>query len=297
MVRVRVPATTANFGPGFDCIGAALGLYNYIEMEFWHEPEIEVIGEGQGEIIRDETNLVYRAAKRVLAEAGLNKPLRIKLENNIPLARGLGSSAACIAGGMMAANKLAAGLLPIGKIVDFATEMEGHPDNVVPALTGGFSVCLLHEGKVIYRSFPIPDNLRFVAAIPRFKLETVKARKVLPQEVPLSDAVFNLSRSALMVAAFSRGDFSDMAVFCQDKLHQPYRSKLIPGMEKIIDTAPQKGALGCFLSGAGPAVICLAYEKQAPILGKSMVEAFSEEGIESVYRILTPDGEGAKILF
>jgi len=296
MVRVRVPATTANFGPGFDCLGAAIGLYNYIDMEFWHKPEIEVIGEGQDEIIRDETNLVYRAAMRVLDEAGLNKPLRIKLENDIPLARGLGSSAACIAGGMMAANELADGFFSIGKIVDLATGMEGHPDNVVPALTGGFSVCLLHEGKVIYRSFPMPDNLRFVTAIPHFKLETVKARKVLPQEVPLSDAVFNLSRAALMVAAFSRGDFNDLGVFCQDKLHQPYRSRLIPGMEEIIDTAPQKGALGCFLSGAGPAIICLAHEEQAPVLGKSMVKAFSDEGIESVCRILAPDGEGVKIL-
>ncbi|AYO30386.1 homoserine kinase [Biomaibacter acetigenes] len=296
MVRVRVPATTANFGPGFDCIGAALGLYNYIEMEFWPRPVVEVIGEGQGELIRDESNLVYRAATRVLSEAGVNKALRIKLENNIPLARGLGSSAACIAGGMMAANRLLGGPVPFDRIINLATEMEGHPDNVVPALIGGFSISILHEGKVIYRSFPMPDNLRFVAAIPRFHLETVKARKVLPREVPLSDAVFNLSRSALMVAAFCRGDFTDIEVFCQDKLHQPYRSQLIPGMEKVIKMATQKGALGCFLSGAGPAVICLAYEKQAPILGESMVEIFLDEGIESEYKILTPDGEGTIFL-
>lgn len=296
MVRVRVPATTANFGPGFDCLGAALGLYNFIEMEFWHKPEIEVTGEGRDEIKRDKTNLVYRAAEKVLSEAGLNRPLRIKLENNIPLARGLGSSAACIAGGMVAANELMHRHFSIDKIIDIATGMEGHPDNVVPALVGGFSVCLLHDGKVIYRSFPIPGDLRFIAAIPHFQLETVKARKVLPQEVPLSDAVFNLSRAALMVAAFCSGDFKDFAVFCQDKLHQPYRSTLIPGLEKIIKTVSQQGALGCFLSGAGPTVICISYEDKADILGEIMAKAFSDEGIEAEYKILIPDDKGTCLL-
>ncbi|MCR4430090.1 MAG: homoserine kinase [Tepidanaerobacteraceae bacterium] len=296
MVRVRVPATTANIGPGFDCLGAALGLYNYIEMEFWDKPEIEVMGEGRNEIIRDETNLVYLAAEKVLSEAGLKKPLRIKLENNIPLARGLGSSAACIAGGMLAANELICRHFSTDRIIDMATGMEGHPDNVVPALVGGFSICMLHEGKVIYRNLPIPENLRFIAAIPRFQLETVRARKVLPKEIPLSDAVFNLSRTALMVSAFCSGNFEDFAVFCQDKLHQPYRSTLIPGLEKMIETVARQGALGCFLSGAGPTVICISNEDKADFFGKIMVKTFSDEGVESEYKILMPDQKGTCLL-
>lgn len=295
MVRVRVPATTANFGPGFDCVGAAIGLYNYIEMEFWDKPEIEVTGEGCIEIKKDKTNLVYRAAEKILSEAGVNKPIRIRLENNIPLARGLGSSAACIVGGMLAANGLICQHFSPERIIHMATRMEGHPDNVVPALTGGFSVCLMHEDEVIFRKFPIPDNLRFIAAIPNFQLETVKARKVLPQEVTLSDAVFNLSRTALMVASFCSGDFRDFTVFCQDKLHQPYRSQLIPGMERIIKTVAHH-ALGCFLSGAGPTVICISYEDKAAFLGEVMVKSFSAEGIEAYYKILIPDNKGACIV-
>ncbi|WP_422444283.1 homoserine kinase [Thermoanaerobacterium sp. DL9XJH110] len=295
MVRVRVPATTANFGPGFDCIGAAMGLYNYIDMEFSSSTEVIVSGEGEMEISRDETNLVYRAARRVFDEVGIDRPVKITLENNIPIARGLGSSAACIGGGMMAANRLAGDLLSFEKILNMAAEMEGHPDNVVPALIGGFTLSLKCGPRVIYKSFCIPCELRFVVGIPNFHLKTEDARRVLPKTVDFEDAVFNIGRAALLVAAVSKGDFLDLNIFCQDRLHQPYRSALIPGMEEIIKIAPEKGALACFLSGAGPAVVSIAFQNRAEELGKDMVGIFKEKGIEADYKVIPPSNEGIKI--
>ena len=155
MVRVKVPATTANFGSGFDCLGAALGLYNYIEMDFAKTDEIEVMGEGEKTVEKNKTNLVYKAASRVFDEVGISKPIKISLENNIPIARGLGSSAACIAGGLVAANQILGEPLPFSRIVELATQMEGHPDNVVPALFGGFTISMVYEGKEIYKRFNI----------------------------------------------------------------------------------------------------------------------------------------------
>jgi homoserine kinase len=296
MVAVQVPATTANIGPGFDCIGAALGLYNYIEMDFAQNPEIYVLGEGADIIEKDETNLVYKAAQAVLTELEINKPLKITLNNNIPLARGLGSSAACIAGGMMAANRLAGDKLSFEKIIELATKMEGHPDNIVPALAGGFTLSIFDDDKVIYRKFSISEKIRFVVGIPRFQLKTSDTRKVLPGKVDFKDAVFNLSRAALLAASIFQENYTDLELICKDRLHQPYRSNLVPGMNEIIDTAVEKGALACFLSGAGPSVACFALEDKAENVGKYMVEVFSKENIEADYKVLLPSQEGVQFI-
>jgi len=296
MVRVQVPATTANFGPGFDCLGASLGLYNYIEMGFSDKPEVYVKGEGAGEIPEDETNLVYQAACQVLKRANIDRPLKIVLENNIPMARGLGSSAACIAGGLMAANHLVGEVLDNSELVQIGTEMEGHPDNVVPAMFGGFCLSMVHENKVIYKTFPVPYWLRFVVCIPDFKLKTEDARKVLPKTVKFEDAVFNTSHTAMLVAAMAQGDLTNMNVFCQDRLHQPYRSNLIPGMEKVLQVVTEKGAFAGFLSGSGPAVICLTLKERAEALGQHMVDIFAQEGIKSHYMVLSSDSKGVRFL-
>lgn len=296
MVRVQVPATTANFGPGFDCLGASLGLYNYIDMEFSDKPQVHVNGEGIEEIPADETNLVYQAAVRVLKRADINKPLKIVLDNRIPLARGLGSSAACIAGGMMAANHLAGDILENSELVKIGTEMEGHPDNVVPAMFGGFCLSMVHENRIIYKSFPVPFWLRFVVCIPDFELKTEDARKVLPKTIKFEDAVYNTSRTAMLVAAMAQGDLSDMDIFCQDKLHQPYRSHLIPGMGKILQSISEKGAYAGFLSGSGPTVVCLTLRERADILGEHMVDIFAKEGVKSHYQVLSSDSKGVRFL-
>ncbi|WP_296969712.1 homoserine kinase [Tepidanaerobacter sp. EBM-38] len=296
MIRVKVPATTANFGPGFDCLGASLGLYNYIDMEFSDEPKVYVKGEGVEEIPLDETNLVYQAAAKVLKRADVNKDLKIVLENHIPLARGLGSSAACIVGGLMAANNLIGDIFENSELLKIATEMEGHPDNVVPAAFGGFCLSMIYENKIIYKTFPMPFWLKFVVCIPDFELKTEDARKILPEEINFKDAVFNISRTAMLVAAMAQGDLSNMDIFCQDRLHQPFRSQLIPGMEKILTTVREKGAFAGFLSGSGPTVVCLTLRERADALGEHMVDIFSRAGIKSCYKVLSSDSEGVKFL-
>lgn len=296
MIRVQVPATTANFGPGFDCIGASLGLYNYIDMEFSDKLEICVSGEGSEEIPLDETNLVYRAASQVLKQANIERPLKIVLDNNIPLARGLGSSAACIAGGILAANRLAGDIFDKNELIKIATEMEGHPDNVVPAIFGGFCLSIVHDKRIIYKSFTLPFWLRFVVCIPDFELKTEDARKVLPKTVDFDDAIFNVSRSAMLVASIVSGDLVDMDIFCKDKLHQPFRSHLIPGMDKILGTVREKGAFAGFLSGSGPSVVCLTLRERADGLGEHMVDIFSDYDIQSKYKVLSTDSEGVRFL-
>ncbi len=296
MIRVQVPATTANFGPGFDCLGASLGLYNYINMEFSDRPIVKVIGEGTEEIPSDETNLVYKAAANVLKQAGVNKHLKIVSENHIPLARGLGSSAACIASGMVAANHLIGDVLENSELIKIGTKMEGHPDNIVPAIFGGFCLSMVHNNRVIYKTFPVPFWLRFVVCIPEFELKTEVARKVLPKNVKFEDAIHNISHTAMLVAAMAQGDLSDMNIFSQDRLHQPFRSHLIPGMEEILQTVSDKGAFAGFLSGSGPAVVCLTLKERANALGKHMVDIFTKEGIKSHYKVLYSDSKGTRFV-
>lgn len=296
MVKVRVPATTANFGPGFDCMGAALELFNEIQMEFDISCHVEIKGEGEGQLPLNEDNLVYRAAQRVLSELGIDKSLNIKCDNNIPLARGLGSSAACIAGGMMAANRLTDDKLPLKRIIELAVEMEGHPDNVLPALVGGFTISMMREGNIIYKKYALPETLLFVVGIPKFHLKTEQAREVLPRQLPLKDAVFNIGSASLLAASLATGDLENIDEFFKDRIHQPHRSKLIPGLETILAEAYNKGALGCFLSGSGPSVICLSDKDNASIIGEFIKDCFYEKGIQANYKILSPSIDGVKFI-
>lgn len=296
LVRVRVPASIANFGPGFDCIGTAVNLYNFIEMEFSDFPKIEVSGEGQGKISLGEDNLVYRAASTILKKANIEKKLYIRLKNEIPLARGLGSSAACIAGGMIAANLLLGSPFSRKEIINFATEMEGHPDNVVAAIAGGFTISVKVNDRVLYKKLSMPPDLKFVVAIPEFELKTERARQVIPKNVSLEDAVFNIGRIALLVAGISEGDLSVLQVATQDVLHQPYRMSLVPGLEEILEKAPKMGILGCFLSGAGPSVVGLVQEEKSKETGEFMVGVFKEKGIKSRYIILESCNDGTIII-
>lgn len=260
MVRVRVPATSANLGPGFDCIGMAIDLYNVIEVEEHDDVklDIEVTGEGFGCIPLDETNLVYVSMKTVFDELNYDcKGLRIKLINGIPLTRGLGSSAACIAGGMAAANAIAGSPLTTKQIINMAARIDGHPDNVLPAIVGGLTVGCICNDEVFYTRLDPPLKVKFAVLIPDFELETTKARKVLPSHVPIADAIFNISRAALMVASIMTGQMDNLVVATDDRLHQPYRKEFIPGFDDIISACKRYGARGVFLSGAGPAVIAM----------------------------------------
>jgi len=297
MVRVQVPATTANLGPGFDCLGMALQLYNSVEMSLTSSGlSIEVQGEGSQDILRDENNMVYQAALRVFKLVG-NKPagLRLKLNNNIPVARGLGSSSAAIVGGMIAANILSGNTLTNKEIINLAHGMEGHPDNLAAAVLGGIVVAVSTEGEIRCQKIPPPKNLRTVVAIPDFTLSTRTAREALPQQIPLSDAAFNLGRVALLVAALFTGDINQFGPAMEDRLHQPYRTSLVPGMKKVFAAAKLAGAKGVALSGAGPAIIAYT-DDNVELIARVMRETFRQNGISAKSLILGISPVGARAL-
>ncbi|SDD38934.1 homoserine kinase [Sporomusa acidovorans] len=297
-IKVRVPGTTANCGPGFDAVGIACTIYNDLELTLCDQNGIslKVKGEGAGYIPADESNVVVRAVKMVLNKTGHQaKGLQLNMVNHIPLARGLGSSAAAIVGGLVAANELTGRHFSKEELLEMATAIEGHPDNVAPAILGGITVSIMECGKVKYLRFLPPVDFLMVAVIPEFNLSTRAARKVLPQTVPFPDAVFNVSRTALLIGALCTGELKLLLPALEDKLHQPYREPLIPGMTQVLAAARQAGALGSALSGAGPCLLAFANEN-ADEIGKAMVQAFNVNKVKAKYQILQIDRQGAIIL-
>jgi homoserine kinase len=254
IARVRVPATSANVGPGFDALGLALSLYNRFEAE-----ESEGLAfTGCDEAFRGPDNLFVVAYRRALDELGLPfRGLRARFEADIPVTRGLGSSSACIVGGIMAANALFGGGMDRGAVLDLAAVIEGHPDNVTPAVLGGFAVAVIEERHVHAIRCAMGEGLVFNALVPPFELETSKARAALPRELPFKDAVFNVGRAALAAAAFASKDYEALGVACRDRLHEDYRAPLIPGFREVVRAARGAGALAVFLSGAGPTVMAI----------------------------------------
>ncbi|MDK2926469.1 MAG: homoserine kinase [Bacillota bacterium] len=297
---VRIPASTANLGPGFDALGLALELYNYIEVTVGGgtgRPSIAVQGEGAEELPRGEDNLVYQALAYAFRRRSLLPPeLHLRLVNNIPLARGLGSSAAAIVGGLLAAQELLPVPFSPEELLDLACELEGHPDNVSAALLGGLVIsCAGPEGKNHYLKTRLPESLRLVVAIPELKLSTQEARRVLPDLLPRRDAVFNLGRTALLTASLLTNNLSALAFALEDRLHQPYRSPLIPGMEEVFAGAREAGALGVALSGSGPSIIAFAQD-HLPEIGAAMVNAFARHGIRARFVSTKPAWQGAETL-
>jgi homoserine kinase len=255
MVCIKVPATSANMGPGFDCLGVALDLYNYFEIEETASG-LEIIG--CDALYSNETNLIYTSMQKCFEVLNYQpKCLKININSNIPISRGLGSSAACIVGGVAAANELAGGKLAKAQLLEIANRLEGHPDNVAAALMGGLTIAVQDKGKVYYESVKIADSLRFCAIIPDFTLSTSEARAALPNNLTYGDAIFNISRAALLVTALSNGSYDLIKYACEDALHQPYRSKLIPGYDEIVQRSKDLDCLGVFLSGAGPTIMAI----------------------------------------
>jgi homoserine kinase len=290
---VRAPATTANLGPGFDCLGMALEIWNRISIEMGGGPRVVVQGEGASELPADEGNLVYRAAALLFREAGLDAPsLSIHCTNDIPLKRGLGSSAAAIVGGLLAANLLLDQPLPVERLLELATSMEGHPDNVAPALLGGCRVVVREGERLIAAPVPIPEDVWAVLFIPDVAIPTDEARAVLPTSVSLEDAVYNMGRVALLVNALSTGRLEDLKVATQDRLHQPARQRLFPQMKVILRAALEAGALGAFLSGSGSTVLALTRGREMTV-GYEMAEAAMKACLSGTVRITRPAPQGA----
>ena len=256
-MKFRIPASSANLGPGFDCFGIAWQCYN--EIEFIPREEGLVVS-GCEEKYCNEDNLAYKAYRAVMAWAGQRESgLEIRFgRTDIPVSRGMGSSAALIVGGVVAANAIHGLELSGSELLAIATSVEGHPDNIAPALFGGFTVSAMDGIAAITTHFPISEKLFFTLLIPDFELSTELARGVLPVNVSRQDAIFNISRSALLIKALERGDRQLMRIALEDKLHQPYRTKLINGYDSAEAAAKKLDAMGICISGAGSTLLCIA---------------------------------------
>lgn len=267
MIKIQIPATSANLGAGFDALGLALTFYNYVEME--QSDRIEISSADGLEIPTDEKNLIYVSAKDLFKVCGKKlEGLKLIQTSNIPMARGLGSSSACIVAGLVGANHMLGNPLTTDDLVDLAAQIEGHPDNTAPALLGGIVTAVFDGRKVHWVKQEVYTKLKFVAIIPDFELKTEKARACLPTEVSHKDAVYNLSRAALFSASLLTGKFENLRTAVHDKLHQPYRMELIPHCREVFDIAYTHGAYGAFISGAGPTVMAIVDEENEYFAGK-----------------------------
>jgi len=299
VTRVIVPATSANLGPGFDTLGCALEMHLTVEMQETGIADDVIEVEGHEEIERPEHNLVYQAAQRLFQEREYHPyGLLIREQVGIPVSRGLGSSAAAIVAGLVAADALVVKMtgrpgFSQDEILALAVQMEGHPDNVTPALVGGFAC--MEEGKALFVRFDPPPGLQAVVAIPTAPLSTKKARGILPGSVPMQDAVYNLSRATLLVAALLTGRTDLLRVATKDRWHQPYRESLVPGLRQVFESALDAGARAVALSGAGPSVLALVDTQAEPVCA-AMEAAFAWHGTECTCQVVQLAREGARVL-
>ena len=267
MIKIKIPATSANLGAGYDSLGLALDFYNQVNME--ESDSIDITSLDGVSIPKDKTNLVYKSASDLFKVCGKNlKGLKLEQTNNIPMARGLGSSSACIVAGLVGANTLLNNPLSTDDLVDIASQIEGHPDNTAPALLGGIVTAVFDGKKVHWVKQEVYTKLKFVAIIPDFELKTDKARACIPKEISHKDAVYNLSRAALFSASLLTGKFENLRTAVHDRLHQPYRMKLIPHCREVFDIAYNHGAYGVYISGAGPAVMAIVDDNNDYFCGK-----------------------------
>ncbi len=257
MVRVRVPASSANLGPGFDCFAAALGLF--LELEVSEADRFELLSELA--VPHDRSNLAVAAFERILPASAY----RFEVRSQIPLSGGLGSSAAAVLAGLLAADRLSGGG---AAVLALATELEGHPDNVAAALLGGVVVCADAEP----HRFDVPAGLGALLVVPREAVATAQARAALPAQIPLGDAVYNTAHGALLMLGLATGDLGLVGRGLGDRLHQPYRAHLYPRSAELVAGATALGALGATISGAGPTVLVWVERAAAPAVARALEE-------------------------
>jgi len=293
-IKVVVPASTSNLGAGFDTFGLALTLYNTFEVVEGNQFEVEIIGEGADRLSKGEGNLFLQAYRRTCQELGIPcKPIKVVQKNNVPLGRGLGSSATAILGGIIGATALGDVNLSTDEILKIAFSFERHPDNLVPALVGGFVTCAVDGHKVYFERIEFPKELQILVLIPEFEILTEEARKVLPREVSLKDAVFNIQRATLFISALVNRDFDLLRVAVEDRLHQPFRGKLLKGFNSFKELAYSLGADAVFISGSG-STIGVFTRKNADQIGKTGVKLYGEMGIPAKYLVLEADEKGTR---
>jgi homoserine kinase len=305
-VSIRVPATTANLGPGFDCLGAALTLYNQFQFTALSPVgedlpsilKIEVEGAESERVQRDDRNLAYKAFCYFFRQRHQPVPaVSISINLGVPLARGLGSSATAIVGGLMGANSLAGSPLSQAELLNFAIALEGHPDNVAPAMLGGCQLSVRDQTTQAWTICPIdwaPEIVPIVV-IPDFELSTQVARSVLPQQCSYSDAIFNLSHLGLLIKGLeaARGEWIQAAL--QDRLHQPYRIALIPGFAEVYSAAMGAGAMGLVISGAGPTLLALSTAEAASTVVHRIHAAWQQSGMAAQVATAQIDTHGATV--
>ncbi len=304
MIKIRVPATTANLGPGFDCLGLALKLYLNLEIEEIEEGlVIEYQGEGAEKfsVKKKKDTIIWKSINLVLKRTYKDihkKGLKIRAFNEIPVTRGLGSSASAIIGGIMGAARLYNIDLTNQEMLELALSLEGHMDNIVPALIGGLTLAYkTGQEEIKWAGIKTPLDLRIVLAIPEFTLNTEKMRKVLPQKVALPEAIFNLSRASLLVNALQNSDWEVLNEAMEDRLHQPYRKPFIPGIDDMFLKIKETGLAGVALSGSGPSVVSLTKKGREETISKIMKDAFLNAGITCRVLVLEADLDGTKTVY
>jgi homoserine kinase len=296
-VRVTVPASSANFGPGFDVLGVALALYNVAELTEADGLTVDIEGEGAASLPRDRRNVVVRGARLVFETVG--RPFRglaVRQWNHIPPSRGLGSSASAWLAGVLGANALLGSPLAPDAVMDLAVGQEGHPDNLGASLHGGVTVtCWDAETRVVV-SLPVPEAVEFAVLVPDFEASTAAARAALPASYPRPDAVYNVARAALLVAAWAQARWDVVGQAMGDRLHQPYRARaMFPWLDGVLTAARGAGGLGAALSGAGPSVLGVAPRGAGQAVARAMTEALAAAGHSGRGRVLAADTRGARV--
>ena len=294
-ITVRSPATSANMGPGFDSLGIALDVWNSVTVHQENKLGNSVLVRGKGEesLSSGKDNLVFQSFSRLFEEIGDVVPnVLLECDNQIELSRGMGSSSASLASGLFAANEYAGSPLNINELVQIAAKMEGHPDNVAPALLGGMQIGIYEESEVITASVPIPEKLSAVLYVPNVPMPTEEARNLLKPLVSRTDAVYNIGRVALMVQSMVTGELDNLRYATQDMLHQPERQGIFFPLKNIIRAAMNSGALGAFLSGSGSSVLAFCLNREYTI-GYEIADAAMKSGLDGDIIFTSPTSKGA----
>jgi homoserine kinase len=295
-MRIRVPASTSNLGPAFDAVGLALELYLTVKLQVLNEgpSRMEFLGEDAHLVPGDSSNLIWHTMSELADEAGSRLPFfALKIENQIPISKGLGGSAAALLAAAAATSFLCGFDWGVEKLLEIAARREGHPDNAAPSLLGGLVASILGD-KVLYSKLKFPPEWTVVAVTPKLEVPTKIARSVLPARIPRQDAIYNIQRTAFLIAQLIQGRGEGLREAMSDVLHQPYRYRLVPGLEEILSMENRQGLLGIALSGAGPTVLAFADSHEAEI-GAAISDIFRSRGLSAQSRLLKADNTGMVI--
>ena len=295
-IKIKVPASTSNLGPGFDTLSLALDWYNEFTFKVTKEG-LKITQSNSNKLPEDSTNLVYKSFCEVFKKQKKTPPgIELDINCQIPLAAGLGSSASAVVSGVLAANTLLDNALTKSEILSLATKLEGHPDNCAAAIYGGLTISVSQDEKVYVSQFPWPKELLVIVLVPDFELPTRISRELLPSKISYGDATFNVSRTAYLLSSLLSKDWEGLKIGFQDRLHQPFRKDLVPGMEEVLNEGLNKGACGATLSGAGPTLVAFVNDKnKAEEIGKAMTEKWKEFKVKSDYRVLNVASDGVKV--